>query len=62
MLAGCATLAAWYRKRLALSVATAVLLLFCLLAGFSIGLVYMPGGGLILAALTVLLVSESETK
>lgn len=60
LLAGCAAWAAWRNRKITLSVATGALLAFCLLAGFSIGRGYIPGGGLMLWALLALFDAESE--
>ena len=53
LLAALATWAVWYDKKRALLLATAALLVFCVLAGFSIGPGYVPGGGAMLWALLV---------
>jgi len=61
VMAGWATWAAWGNKRVALSLATAGLLAFCLLAGFSIGPAYVPAGGaMVWAGLALSASSRSE--
>ena len=60
LLAALGTWAAWRNRRLALWLSTAALLAYCVLAGFSIGLGYVLGGGAMLWASLVGLDAESE--
>jgi hypothetical protein len=60
MLAALATWAAWRNKKLLLLLATAALLAFCVLSGFSIGRGYVLGGGAMLWALLVRFDAEPE--
>lgn len=61
LVAGCALWAAWRRRAAALAVATFVFLVFCVLAGFSIGGAYIPAGlGLLGATITQALVRIAE--
>ena len=62
LLAALATWAAWQNKKLALSLATAALLAFCLLAGFSIGPGYVVGAGAMLWALLVRVDDQPKSK
>ena len=55
LLAALATWVAWRNRRLALSLATAALLAFCVLTGLSMGWGYLPGAGAMLWALIVCL-------
>lgn len=60
LLAAAATWAAWRNKKLALSLSTAALLAFCILAGFSIGGGYIVGGAAMLWALLVRVDAEPD--
>jgi hypothetical protein len=60
LLAAAATWAAWRNKRLALSLSTAALLAFCILAGFSVGGGYIVAGAAMLLALLARLDAEPD--
>ena len=60
MLATLGVWAAWRNKQLLLSLTTAMLLVFCVLAGFSIGRGYFPAAGAMLWALLVRFDAEPD--
>jgi hypothetical protein len=57
LLAGLATWGVWRRRRIAALIATALLLVFCFLAGFSIGPGYVVGAGAIVWSVLLVWVS-----
>lgn len=60
VLAAFGTWAAWRNRRLPLLLATAALLVFCFVTGFSIGRGYVLGGGALLWALLIRFAGEPE--
>ena len=62
VLAGLATWAVWGGRSIAALVTIAILLLFCFVAGFSIGPAYLLGGGALAGALAIVLASPSDNE
>jgi len=62
LLAAWATWAAWRQSIVGLSIATAIFLVFCLIAGFSIGGAYVPAGIGLVAAIFLGIVSKVTTR